>query len=146
MTLFFHLKNENDDLRTALLEKTQTVNVTVEALQKELAYAKNQLNEFEGSEASEKVSIDDELALLENENDDLKSALLENTQSVDVTVEALQQELANAKNQLKKLEEGQVSDRFRCLAYGNETHRSDRLPFGEARVCTEFARSKWHRD
>ena len=66
------LKNENDDLRTALLENTQTVNVTVEALQKELAYAKNQLNEFEGSEASEKVSIEDELALLENENDDLK--------------------------------------------------------------------------
>ena len=104
------LKNENDDLRTALLENTQTVNVTVEALQKELAYAKSQLNELEGSEASEKVSIEDELALLENENDDLRTALLENTQSVDVTVEALQQELANAKIQLKKLEEGEVSD------------------------------------
>ena len=104
------LKNENDDLRTALLENTQTVNVTVEALQKELAYAKSQLNELEGSEASEKVSIEDELALLENENDDLRKALLENTQSVDVTVEALQQELANAKIQLKKLEEGEVSD------------------------------------
>ena len=40
------LKNENDELRTALNENTQTVDVTVEALQKELAYAKKQLNDL----------------------------------------------------------------------------------------------------
>jgi chromosome segregation ATPase len=104
------LKNENDDLRTALLENTQTVDVTVAALQKELAYAKNQLSKMEGSEASEKVSIEDELALLENENDNLRTALLESTQTVDVNIEDLQKELANAKNQLKQLEDSGLSD------------------------------------
>ena len=67
-----YLKNENDELKSALQSNLATDKVTIEALQKELTLAKNELNELG---VGSLVQVEDELAALKNENDELKSAL-----------------------------------------------------------------------
>ena len=104
------LRESNNGTQVAQLKSNSALQAQLSSSDEEIKRLNNRLSQSEQLGVGALVSIEDELALLKNENDDLRTALLKNTQSVDVTVEALQQELANAKIQLKKLEEGEVSD------------------------------------
>ena len=95
------LKNENDELKSALQSNVATDKVTIEALQNELALAKRELRDLG---VGSLVQMEDELAALKNENDDLKSLLQSNSGADQEAVESLQRELALAQSKLNQLE------------------------------------------
>ena len=106
-----YLKNENDELKSALQSNLATDKVTIEALQKELILAKNELNELG---VGSLVQVEDDLAALKNENDELKSALQSGKSGENALIEALENELVLVKSKLDELENaiptGQVSE------------------------------------
>ena len=97
------LRESNSGTQVAQLKSNSALQAQLSSSDEEIKRLNNILLQSEQLGVGALVSIEDELALLKNENDELRTALNENTQTVDVTVEALQKELAYAKNQLNDL-------------------------------------------
>ena len=99
------LRESNSGTQVAQLKSNSELQAQLSSSDEEIKRLNNILSQSELLGVGALVSIEDELVLLKNENDDLRKALNENTQTVDVTVEALQKELAYAKNELSKLQD-----------------------------------------
>ena len=97
------LRESNSGTQVAQLKSNSALQAQLNSSDEEIKRLNNIILQSEQLGVGALVSIEDELALLKNENDELRTALNENTQTVDVTVEALQKELAYAKNQLNDL-------------------------------------------
>jgi len=94
------LKNENEELKLVIRSTLGDDKETIEALQKELSLSQNDLEQLG---VGSLVQMEDEIAALKNENEELKLVIQSALGGEKETIEALQKELAFAQNQLRNL-------------------------------------------
>ena len=103
------LKNENNVLKSALQSNLATDKVTIEALQNELTLAKSELNEIG---VSSLVELEDELAILKNENNELKFALNLLVVKTKITLKPWKTNWSWSKSKLEELENIKLYDQL----------------------------------
>ena len=97
------LRDANSGSQVAQLQSRADLEAKVNASNEEIKRLRDRISQSEEIGVGSLVQMEDELVALKNENDELKSALQSNMGKDRVTIEALQNELASAQNQLRNL-------------------------------------------
>ncbi|MEK9773541.1 MAG: hypothetical protein VW576_08230, partial [Opitutae bacterium] len=102
------LRESNSGTQVAQLRSSADLQAKLNSSNDEITRLRSQLLQSEELGVGSLVQMEDELAALKNENDELKSALQSNVATDKVTIEALQKELALAQRELGELGVGSL--------------------------------------
>ena len=104
------LRDSNSGAQVAQLKSSSDLQTKLEASNEEISALRRRLSQSEELGVGALVQMEDELALLKNENDDLRLALQSGTPDEQFAIEALQKELSAAKMKLENLNFSDVSN------------------------------------
>ena len=123
------LRESNNGSQLAQLKLNADLQDKLDSTEQEIIHLTNRLSQSEQLGVGALVSMEDELAALRNQNNELRNTLHSNIDSEKVTIEALQNELTDAKEQLSYLQEATFSADERLVLKNQNNRLSKRIKY-----------------
>jgi chromosome segregation ATPase len=133
------LRESNNGSQLAQLKLNAGLQDKLDSSEGEIIHLTNRLSQSEQLGVGAIVSMEDELASLKNQNDELRSTLLSNIDSDKVTIEALQNELTDAKEQLSYLQEATFSVDERLVLKNQNNRLSNRIKYLQDQLSNQLS-------